>query len=280
MTTASSGSRDDYIHGVAPDEQRRLAMMNALINPPCLEELRLAPGEHVLDVGSGLGMLTREIAARVGPTGRVLGIERDDAQLKYAVTHEHDSLASNWVEFRQGDATAPPLQEDERGSFDVAHCRFLLEHVRDPAAIVRSMVESVKPGGRIVLADDDHDLLRLWPELPALDELWRRYMRAYEHIGADPTVGRKLTSLLKDAGAQPTRTNVINFGGCHGDPRFPLLVENFAGVLESARDRMDATGLASAKTINRVLADLREWAEQPDAVIWYVICIAEGRRPA
>jgi 2-polyprenyl-3-methyl-5-hydroxy-6-metoxy-1,4-benzoquinol methylase len=47
------------------------------------------------------------------------------------------------------------------GHFDVAHARFLLEHVPDPLVIVRTMVRAVRPGGRVILADDDYEGLRL-----------------------------------------------------------------------------------------------------------------------
>ncbi len=279
MTSSDSSVRDEYIHGVAPDEQRRLATMNALINPMCLDALHVEPGQRVLDVGSGLGVFTREIAQRVGPTGYVLGVERDPAQLAYAAGDVASPTSPGWIEFRQGDATKLPLKSVEIASFDVAHCRFLLEHVRHPGAIVSEMAAAVRPGGRLVLADDDHDLMRLWPAFPEFDEVWRAYTRAYEHIGADPGIGRKLTTLLVNAGCVPTRMEVINFGGCAGEARFPLLVENLIGVVQSARERMDELDLCSAQKTNRVLTDLHDWAAQPDAVIWYVICLAEGRRP-
>ena len=65
------------------------------------------------------------------------------------------------------------LLTTNRGRFDLVHTRFLLEHVPDPLAIVREMVAAARPGGRIVLIDDDHDLLRFWPDCPEADRAWR-----------------------------------------------------------------------------------------------------------
>ena len=56
---------------------------------------------------------------------------------------------------------------------------------------------------RIILADDDHDVLRLWPEPPGLTDVWRAYQRSYDRHGNDPIVGRRLVQLLHQAGAQP-----------------------------------------------------------------------------
>ena len=73
-----------YVHGTDPEEQDRLGLMNGLINPGCLRELRIEGGEHVLDVGAGLGHFSRVLAEAVGPRGRVVAIERDPSQLAAA----------------------------------------------------------------------------------------------------------------------------------------------------------------------------------------------------
>ena len=126
------------------------------------------------------------------------------------------------MEFRQGDARQLPLRDEEWGTFDLAHTRFLLEHVADPLAVVAAaMARAVRPGGRIVLEDDDHEGLRLWPEPPRIrPTLWQAYQRSYEHLGNDPAIGRRLVSLLVDAGATPVRNSFVFFGSCAGDPRF------------------------------------------------------------
>ena len=61
------GSR--YVHGTSPEEHDRLTGMNAMINEGCLREMVLVGGEKVLDVGSGLGQFTRQLARAVGPAG-------------------------------------------------------------------------------------------------------------------------------------------------------------------------------------------------------------------
>ena len=125
-----------------------------------LAELRLAGGERILDVGSGLGQLTRAMAQRAGRTA--LGIERSSLQLGEARRLAQAAGEEGLTEFRQGPAEKLPLAEGEWGTFDVVHTRFLLEHVPDPAAVVQQMVRAARPGGRIILMDDTHDTHRLW----------------------------------------------------------------------------------------------------------------------
>ena len=145
----SPADNSSYVHGTSTDEQRRLTDMNTLINEGCLRELALQGGERVLDVASGLGQFTRELARAVGPNGTVIGVERDGAQLAEARKQAAAQGEADLVEFREGDAFDLPLSEGEWGSFDLVHTRFLLEHVSDPLGVVKQMVAAAKPGGRI-----------------------------------------------------------------------------------------------------------------------------------
>src|SRR5262249_7142532 len=131
-----------YIHGTAPTEQQRLSLLNDLMNDASLRELALRDGERLLDVGSGLGQLSRAMARAAGPAGRVVGVEGDARQLAEARRLAAAAGEEVLVDFRAGDALQLPLREEEWSTFDVAHARFLLEHVRDPLGVVRAMVRA------------------------------------------------------------------------------------------------------------------------------------------
>jgi SAM-dependent methyltransferase len=181
-----------YIHGTTDTEQARLSLLNRLHNERCLAALAVAPGERVIDFGSGLGQLTCAIAQRVQPGGSVVGIEREEAQLAQARRLARDLDLEGLVELRQGDVLEPPLGTDDVGAFDVAHARFVLEHLPDPLELVRVMTSAVRPGGRVVLVDDDHDLMRFWPDCPEGSAVWKHYFESYAAMSNDPLVGRKL----------------------------------------------------------------------------------------
>lgn len=268
-----------YVHGTNPAEQRRLSLLNELLNNASLEEIGLRGGERVLDVGSGLAQFARAMGRAVGPAGAVIGIERDHEQIEEAMRQARAAGEQSLVELRQGEALDLPLTDGEWGSFDVVHARFLLEHVPDPLEVVRGMVRASRPGGRIVLEDDDHDLLRLSPSAPATDRLWRAYIETYLRHGRDPFVGRNLVSLLHRAGAVPSRNRCLFFGACSGHDDFEPMVENFAGVLGGARETLRHADLASDDEIDAALEELRAWSRRPDSALWYVTCWAEGARP-
>ena len=275
-----------YVHGTTRREQARLGMMNTLINDRALGLMDIRPGEWIVDFGSGLGQITRAFARAAGRSGRVVGIERSPDQLRTARRRlrvedggARRAPARAPIDLRLGDALDPPLAPDEWGTFDTAHTRFLLEHLPRPVDLVRVMVRAVRPGGRVVLQDEDHDILRLFPEPEGMMEVWRAYIRSYERAGNDPSVGRRLVALLHEAGAVPRRCDWIFFGGCAGESRFPTLVENLARILEGAAAAIAATGLVSGRHVRAAVARFRAWSRRPDAALWFAVAWVEGIRP-
>lgn len=272
MTSPRPGA---YIHGSDPAEQARLAALNDVINHRCLHAMKLTPGLRILDVGSGLGQFSRLMAASAAGNS-VVAIERDERQRLRAVELAEQAGSGDVVEFRCGDALDLPLAPKEWGSFDLAHTRFLLEHVPDPQAVVRQMVRSLRPGGRVILADDDHDILRLWPDPDGVMEVWQAYVQTYSRIGCDPYIGRRLVELIVNAGARPVRNDWIFFGACAGEESFTILAENMARILEGAEPHMISLGLVDAGQVPLAAASIRQWSNRPDAALWYAICLAEG----
>src|SRR5262249_12226597 len=134
-----------YIHGTDKTEQERLAALNRLTNPAFVEFLELRPACAVLEVGSGLGILAGEVAARV-PQGEVIGLEFSTEQLPAAAVTQPN------LRFQQGDAHRLPF---DPARFDVVYCRYLLEHVADPVQVLREMRRVLRPGGWVCLQENN-----------------------------------------------------------------------------------------------------------------------------
>jgi len=270
---------EKYIHGNSAAERQRLALMNEIINQRCLEALELKHEKRVLDVGAGTGQFTRLMAAELPSNATIIAVELNPDQVQEALQLTRESSRGCTIDFRIGDAEHLPLEEFEMGTMDLAHTRFLLEHVEDPAAVVRSMVSAVRPGGRVVLLDDDHELMRFWPEPEGVMAAWTAYYRSYARLGNDALVGRKLASLLYDAGAPPSCITQLFYGACAGMEQFGAVVDNLVGVLEGARPVVLANDEISAKAYDTALKNFRAFRELPNAAVWYLINWAEGRVP-
>jgi ubiquinone/menaquinone biosynthesis C-methylase UbiE len=266
-----------YVHGTDPEEQARLTQLNTLLNQGSLRELAPRPGERMIDIGAGLGQFARAVAKITGT--RTVGVERSVQQIEEGLAQTRAAGEEHLLDLRQGDATDLALEDDEWACFDIAHARFLLEHVPRPLDVVKGMVRAVRPGGRVVLEDDDHAHLRLWPEPAGFAPVWQAYMRAYDRAGNDPYVGTRLVQLLHDAGASPRRCTWIFFGACAGESTFELYVENLAMILEQARTKIGESGIRGAE-LDAAVEALRAWKTLPDAAFWYAVHWAEGVRPA
>lgn len=265
-----------YIHGFSSAEQQRLTRLQHILNQAELDAIDLTGVDRFLDVGSGLGQLTRAVARRLPPMALIVGVEHDQRQRREAQRQAEAENEPDLVEFRQGRAENLPLTEGERGKFDMAHARFLLEHVPNPAAIVREMVSAVRAGGRIVLVDDDHELLRLWPECPPFDLVWREYWESYRDIGCEPLIGRQLPDLLHAAGAVPRRATTLFFGAAQSERRFNPVVDNMIAILDGAAESLAASGRVSPSEMASMARAMEDWRSNPGAAIWYSIPLVEG----
>jgi ubiquinone/menaquinone biosynthesis C-methylase UbiE len=269
----------NYIHGSLPDEQARLAKLNDLINRRCMDLLALKGGEFVLDVGSGLGQFTLAIADKVGQKGKCLGIERDKNQLKGSQQNLEKANMPQ-VEFRQGNAENLELLHEEWGTFDLAHARFVLEHVHQPESVIEGMIKAIRPGGKVVLADDDHIGLCPYPEPPGFSGLWQAYIRSYDRLGNDPFIGRRLVSLLYQAGLRQIHNDVVFFGDSAESPSFAAYASNLIGILDGAKDHLLKEVLITKSGFEQAMVHLEAWSKMPEASLWYTIYWAEGTKPS
>jgi SAM-dependent methyltransferase len=113
-----------------------------------MDVLGLQSGQHVLDIGCGSGSTTLELAARVGPSGRVLGVDISTPQLESAKRRARALGVSN-VAFENQDAAVFPFAAD---AFDCAFSRFGIMFFAQPVAAFANIRSGLKPGGRIAFA--------------------------------------------------------------------------------------------------------------------------------
>ncbi|MFL5341827.1 MAG: methyltransferase domain-containing protein [Gemmataceae bacterium] len=259
-----------YIHGTARDEQERLAKLGELTDAAFLQFLELPPGGRVLDVGSGLGGLAREVARRV-PGGEVWGIERSAEQLARAVADLPN------LHFQQGDAHSLPFDDD---SFDVAYCRYLLEHVADPVRVLREMRRVLKPGGRVFVQENNIFTNEFDPACPNFGRLWRTFACLQEALGGDALIGKKLFRLLSAAGFRDVRLSIQPEVHHFGSPNYRSWLENLAGNIRSAESALLERGLATDAEIRAAIDDLRRLMDDATGSAFFYWNRATGIKPS
>ena len=156
-----------------------------------LEALKPAIGEQVLDIGSGPGLLAYDIAAAIGPNGRLSGIDASGAMVAMAAKR---CAGQSWVEFRTGDAAKLPYPDH---CFDAAVSPQVYEYVPDVPAALRELNRVLRPGGRTVIMDTDYGSLVINTEDPAR---MARVLAAWDEHFAHGHLPRTLSRQLRDAG--------------------------------------------------------------------------------
>ena len=182
-----------------PDvEQQRLDFLNSI---------NLVENEIVLDVGSGPGFLSRSIANKVGPNGKVWGIDISEFLLGLAKSKNTDIPS---IEFKYGDATNTGFSNEE---FDKVICTQVLEYVQDVDAALIEFNRVLKKGGEIALLDTDWDSI-VWNHSNSSKML--KILKAWESHATDPFLPRTLASKMSNSGFKVKKVKVI-----------PLLNQNF-----------------------------------------------------
>jgi len=179
---------------LTPDviEQRRVVV----------EALDLRPGERVLDIGSGPGLLASDMAAAVGPSGAVHGVEPSEAMLAMARGRERPA-ASAPIEYVPGDASDIPFPD---GTFDAATSTQVYEYVPDIREALAEAARVLKPGGRLLVLDTDWGSIVWHSRDPAR---MRRVLAAWDEHLADPYLPRTLGARMAEAGFAVPKPIVI-----------------------------------------------------------------------
>jgi SAM-dependent methyltransferase len=252
-----------YIHGTETSEQARLALLNRLTNEPFIKFLELDERAKVLEVGSGLGILAREVAERT-PSGEAWGVEYSADQLSRA--RDSAAAAAN-LHFIQADAHALPFADEH---FDTVYCRYLLEHVADPVEVLSEMRRVLRPGGR-ALAQENNILINVfYPECPRFDVIWERFAELQARLGGDALIGKKLLALFKQAGFDQVKLSLQPEIHHAGMETFRPWIENLIGNVESGAAALEGQNLATADEISAAIREVRALAERDDgSAIFY-----------
>jgi SAM-dependent methyltransferase len=223
----------------------------------------LRPGLSVLDVGSGPGTITVDLAKRVAP-GRVTALETTQAVLELTRA-EADRYGRTNVDFLVGDVHALQLPD---ACFDVVHAHQVLQHVADPVAALREMIRVCRPGGVVAARDADYAGF-IWHPASAGLEKWRDlYRTAARGNGGEPDAGRHLLGWAHAAGAAEVTASSSTW--CYADPgtRHEWGEMWAARITDSAvAEQLVAESLATSEELRELAAAWHEWADHPDGWI-------------
>jgi SAM-dependent methyltransferase len=219
--------------------------------------LRLAGGEHVLEIGCGTGAVTVPLAQAVGAHGRVVAVDLSEPMLEAARQRVGASGTQN-VTLLSGDAQVLAF---EQAAFDVATSRMGVMFFADPVAAFRNIAGALKPGARLVfacwapLAENRHWLIsydialrHLGPPAPSTDH------QAGPLAFADPDYIRRVLAAAGFADITVERAHPTIIGGNPEEEARQALMMGPTARLIDAKKPDDATRQAIADEIAAAFA--------------------------
>jgi ubiquinone/menaquinone biosynthesis C-methylase UbiE len=157
-----------------------------------LEWAGIMPGQQVIDIGCGPGVITRLLGEYIGPIGKVTGVDISDDLLETA-----RKLKLNTTEFHC--ASVYDLSAYQ-GQYDFAYVRLLFQHLSRPQEAMREIYSVLKPGGKVCILDSDEKIFGIYPEHPDLRVLLEETEELQKKNGGDRFVGGKLAYYMASTG--------------------------------------------------------------------------------
>jgi len=273
MTKGSSSV--DYPLGNTDAEHERLIRQAARVAPTTerlFREASIGPGQRVLDIGSGVGDVAMLAARLVGPSGEVVGVERDPKSIARARARVAEVGLHN-VKFLQSDVSEIPGGEP----FDAAVGRFILMYLPDPVVVLRSFSRLVRPGGVVAFQEPSWvPVLAHLAPLPlwlATASLIHETMRA----GADQEMGPNLYQKFQEAGLPaPAMRMELSLG------KDPDLAQWYYDTVCSLRPQIQQLHLSteSLGNLDTLVERLQaEVAGSRSVACWFASVTAWSRKP-
>jgi SAM-dependent methyltransferase len=265
-----------YSLGSSPSERDRLRRQSEELlgsSAALLDRVGVKSGWSAIDLGCGPRGIIDLLAERVGPDGRVTGLDFNPANVALAREFAGERGLAN-ADIVEGDARRtgrPP------SSFDLVHARTLLVNIPDPAAVVAEMVRLVRPGGWVVALEPDAGGSLYHPPHPAWDRLNAIYASARRGDGTDMLICRRLPELFRQAGLADSgveaKADIYPAGHSRRTVRLDLV--------RSMRPKILARGIASGRELDDLEEALREHLDDPHTLaLPHLLFLAWGRRPA
>ncbi|WP_181797791.1 class I SAM-dependent methyltransferase [Streptomyces sp. WELS2] len=251
-----------------PREAERLA---AKVDPVAWTDRylahRLRPGDRVLDIGCGPGVIARQVAS-ARPGIHVTGVDFSPSRIAEARIN-----LSGVGEAVHADARRLPLPD---GAFDLVYCRFMLQFLPDPQRALAEMVRVCRPGGLVLLQELDGQLLWHHPEDPELQAGLEAVVKGLARTGFDPFIGRKLFHFAHRAALSDVQVTVDPYHLIAGaaDEETMRLWRLKLEIAQPARTE----ALGDAGAARRVQDRFLEYLAREDTLTYSVAFTVVGRR--
>ncbi len=262
----------------ARDRAHMPAGANAVLNARTLHNAHrrladlLRPGMAALDAGCGTGAITRGIAEAVGPSGRVIGMDANEALIAEARGLHGDVPG---LSFEVGDVYSLPYE----ASFDIVTAARVLQWLAEPRLALRRMAAATREGGRIVVLDYNHEKIAWDPQPPeTMVTFYSAFLRWRDEAGMDNAIADHLAGMFTDLRLRDVAQTAQHEQTRRGDPDFGTRIAIWGQVAQTRGHQMVADGFLTEAARAAAELEYGEWAKrEATSQTMYLLCV-EGVR--
>ncbi len=272
--THQTSATPDYTMGFSEEMlqslRRRTAESSAAYLLP-----HLRPGQRILDFGCGPGTLSVSLAKAVAP-GELHGVDMEESQIELARSVAKASGQDNTT-FHVGDVTDLPFED---GFFDVAHCRNVLMHVPDTAAVLAEVKRVLKPGGLIGCREMISASSFTYPEFDVMGKSWDMFQDLLAADDGHPQMGKELKGHILSAGFSNPR--ITASFDAYSAPEDVLFTFGFASKWLLSPEITEAAikyGAATEGLVKAVRDAYDRWKDHPGAICGVAFGEAVANKP-
>lgn len=250
----------EYLLGTNDSELQRLKAQHGVwadLAVAALDRAGVGRGDVVLDLGAGPGFVTRDLAERVGPSGRVVGL--DESPVWRAAFEARDYAAP--TEFIESTIEAAELGE---GRFDCVFSRWVFSFLGDVDAVLSKLHRALRPGGVLVIQDYNHEGVSVFPRSAGFEAAIRATRAYYQGAGGDPWVAARLPGPLRRAGFELAEVRPNVRAGNGDSPVFRWLDAFFPTFVRTYAEH----GLMTEEEVERFDREWAALAGDPDALLF------------
>ena len=243
----------NYVHGYSTQENIRLVDQATTLTELIHNDTVYPAGSKILEAGCGVGAET-VILAKNSPDAHFTSIDISQTSLQAAAAAVAQEQLTN-VTLRHADIFALPFPAE---SFDHVFVCFVLEHLQDPVAALRSLQPVLKRGGTITVIEGDHGSAYFHPQSQLAARTIQCLIDIQAKLGGNSLIGRQLYPLLKNSQFKDVK---VSPRMVYVDSSKPELVEGFThntfiAMVEGVRQQALAWNLMDEDEWDRGIADL------------------------
>jgi SAM-dependent methyltransferase len=259
----------EYLLGMEPEEVARLERQHAAwrtLTERVWDAAEIGPGDTVVDLGSGPGFTSLDLARRVGESGRVIAVDRSERAL--AELTERAAQVGVAVETRRAEAAEVEIAPWRP---DVVYARWLFCFLEDPGSVIARVGAGVARGTRLAVHDyANYRAIGMEPEPPLFRKVFDAVYASFAAAGGSLDVGGRLPSLFAAHGFAVEHVIPLAATARPGDPLWNW-VREFQGLyLPTLVDK-------GALTAFEVTEQLRSWDwladNEPQTVLFVPPCV-------